>query len=346
METTAPSPTIVEQVAQFINRYVVLPDADALLVLALWVIHTHVFENAYATPYIYINSHEPGCGKTRLLEVLEYAARNAALSASLTSSTLYRQMIDPEYRPTMLIDEVDALFDGSKKNEDMRGVLNSGYQHKGYVLRTLPGKGEDDVVRMPTFCPKVLAGIDNGELPPTLKSRSLTITLRKKAPNQITERFLPRRVEPIAEELRAAIVDWAADNADIIDQYEPDFVDGIDDRQFQITEPLLQVAHAAGLEVAARQAIVRICEEPLPPMTTLQRILFAAREHFATSGEDRVSSNHLMVQCDLTGKMVSTILVDNGAKPMTLNKYAEGKNVKGFYRRDLQPLIDAQLQGR
>lgn len=339
--------SIVDEVAGFIRRYVVLPSYTEAFTLALWTIHTHAFEVAYATPYIYVNSAEPECGKTRLLETLEYVARNASVAAKVTPSTLYREMSDPDSpKPTMLVDEVDALFSGSK-NEDMRGILNSGYQHRGHIKVTLPGRNEDsDVVTMSTFCPKVLAGIDNGQLPPTLASRSITITLRRKRPDQDVARFLPRKVEPLADELQETITEWVKVNLDTVADYEPEFVDGIGDRAFQITEPLLQVAYAAGVEDEAREAIATLLTKPTVTLTQGQQVLMAAREWFTESDMDRVTTARLENATGFNGKLIGTLLAKYGIRPVTLNKghaVTGDKNAKGYYLRDLADAIATYL---
>lgn len=354
--------TIVETVARFIMKYVALPSYDEARLLALYAIHTHAFEVAYATPYLYVTSAEPECGKSRLLETLEYVCRNATMVAQISASTLFRQLGSDTARPTMLIDEVDALFTGSK-NEELRGILNSGYQHKGHVWRTLPGKdkgtfnfnaetGEStgeagsDVVKFPTFCPKILAGIDNGQLPPTLASRSITIVLRRKRPDQDVARFLPRKVEPEAELLQDMITDWVKANLDTIGDYEPEFLEGISDRQFQITEPLLQVAHAAGIEDETRETLSRLLARPAITLTQGQQILAAAATYFNQSGHDRITTNWLSTATGYNGKLIASLLGKYEVAPVTLNKghaVTGGKNAKGYYKRDLLEAIQSYL---
>ena len=64
---------VLEDLAAFVRRYVVMPPAQTNAV-ALWVAHTHAFEAAESTPYLRVTSAEPVSGKTRLLEVLELVA--------------------------------------------------------------------------------------------------------------------------------------------------------------------------------------------------------------------------------------------------------------------------------
>src|SRR5579859_3080083 len=48
---------VLDATARFLRRYVVLGDAE-LTAAALWVVHTHTFDAAEATPYLAINSAE------------------------------------------------------------------------------------------------------------------------------------------------------------------------------------------------------------------------------------------------------------------------------------------------
>ena len=60
---------LVGEVVTFIKRYVVLTEAQTLVV-ALWIMHTHCFEAVEQTPYLAITSPVKQCGKSRLLDVI------------------------------------------------------------------------------------------------------------------------------------------------------------------------------------------------------------------------------------------------------------------------------------
>ena len=98
--------------------------------LALWVAHTHGVAAADVTPYISISSAEKRSGKTRLLEVLELLVSNPLQAANISDAALYRAIGDSESpTPTVLIDEVDAIF-GTKarEREELRGLLKRRLQ--------------------------------------------------------------------------------------------------------------------------------------------------------------------------------------------------------------------------
>jgi hypothetical protein len=58
------------------------------------------------------------------------------------------------------------------------------------------------------FCPKAFAGIGKA-LPDTVRDRSITLWLLRKAPGESVARFIRREVTPPAEELRERVVRWA-----------------------------------------------------------------------------------------------------------------------------------------
>lgn len=333
---------IIIRLTDFLNRFIAFPEPEQATICALWILHTYAFDAAYATPYLYVNSAEPQCGKTRVVEILSLLARNSIKADSVTASTIFRYIEDN--RPTILIDEADAIFTGSA-NEVLRGVLNSGYKHNGFVLRTLPGKGEDDVVKFPTFCPKLLAGIDNGQMPATIADRCITITLKRKRKDQEVERYLPRRVEPQAEALKAEVLAWVLDNMDGIISWEPPIVDEISDRAFEISEPLLQIAMQAGpaYASAARDAIVKIMTTKTTPLTPSQKVLATARD-ILFAGDvpaDKVQSAVLAEALGVNAKQIGAWLdrYDIKSNICTFG----GTRARGYYRTQFEDAWERYL---
>jgi putative DNA primase/helicase len=124
---------LLDSLAQLINQYVVLP-AFAAEALALWIIHTYAFELRDVTAYVGIESPEKRCGKTTLLSVLAELVSRPVIAANISPPALFR--VIEEATPTLLIDEADTFLRG---NEEMRGILNSGYTRKtAYVIRVAP----------------------------------------------------------------------------------------------------------------------------------------------------------------------------------------------------------------
>ena len=183
---------------QFLTRFVSLSDVQADT-LTLWALHTHCWTAAQATPYMSISSTGPGSGKTRLLEVLEMLVSNPWLTGRVTGPALARK-IDAE-RPTLLLDEVDALFSGAASSQQvLRGVLNTGYKLNGKTSYASGG----GYVDLQTFCPKAFAGIGK-TLPRTVADRSVPIVLRKRTAFEHVERLRFREVQEKAQIGRAHV---------------------------------------------------------------------------------------------------------------------------------------------
>src|SRR4029077_6122542 len=58
---------VLDSIKTFIRRFVSMTESQACVV-TVWVVHTHVIEAAYATPYLAITSAEKQSGKSTLLD--------------------------------------------------------------------------------------------------------------------------------------------------------------------------------------------------------------------------------------------------------------------------------------
>lgn len=328
MSESTYTPSIADRIAEFLNRFIVFTSDAQRDACVLWVIHTHAFDAAYSTPYLYVYSAEKQSGKTRVIEVLSTLARHATVTASVSSAAMYRLI--SEDRPTLFIDEVDAVFTGAA-NEDLRGVLNSGYKRNGSVMR-FTGK---DTESFSTFCPKLLAGIDNGAMPDTIADRCIPIRLKRKRAGVDVERFMWRKVEADAMALAEDIRQWAAVNMDALYEAEPAIIDDISDRAFEIAEPLLAIADRLGTNwrIASRKALAELLTRDDKRLSVQAQVLEFARDWFAEHRhDDRIPSSAIMQHFGLNGKKLGTLLAPFEITPSTLS--FNGKYAKGYMRRD------------
>ncbi len=279
--------------SSMIGRYIALTPAEAD-VIALWIVHTYVFDAASATPYLAITSAEKQCGKSTLLELLELLVANPWLTGSVSAAVLYRT-IDAKH-PTFLFDESDATFNGNREfSEALRGVLNSGHRRGGKASRC-EQVGSTFVLRdFQTFCPKALAGI--GKLPDTVADRSIPIRLKRKLPGAKVARFRRREVEPEANALRTQAATWAAERMDMLADSRPTLPESLSNRQQDGAEPLLTIADAAGGEwpIRARAALVEILTGTAAEDQSVGvRLLADIRSVFNSTGSDRIASGELL----------------------------------------------------
>lgn len=248
-------PELLDDVVAFIGRYVVLtpPQMDAT---GLFVMHTHTFEAADATPYLAITSAEKRSGKTRLLEALELLVPRPWLTGRASTAVLTRK-IDQEC-PTLLLDESDAAFKGPEDyREALRAVLNSGYRRGGRASLCV-GAGAAITFRdFSTFCPKAIAGI--GKLPDTVADRAIPIRLERRGPDEQVARFRRRDVEREAAPLRARLQEAGSAALGALRDARPSLPSELDDRAADCWEPLLAIADLASPEWSERARAAARC---------------------------------------------------------------------------------------
>jgi len=283
---------VLRNVFLFIRRFVSLSDSQAR-VLTLWVVHTHAFPAAAATPYMAINSPEKQSGKTRLLEVLNTLVASPWMTGRVTAAVLTRK-IDRDH-PTLLLDESDAAFGGEQEYaEALRGILNTGYVIGGSASCCVGQGAAIGFKDFSTFCPKAIAGI--GSLPDTVADRSIPIRLKRAAPGEIVERFRRRDVEYETATLRDAVSRWCLPVAESLRDARPELPDELSDRQQDCAEPLLAIADVAGGEwpMTARASLVELCVESRATEKSIGvQLLSDIREIFSARGADRISSADL-----------------------------------------------------
>ena len=254
-----PTAKLLGYVENAIRRHVKLADdrdEHELIALSLYVLHTWAIEAFDVAAYLYVRSAVKRSGKTRLLEVLGLLVREPLRSGSVTEAAVYQAV--EKWTPTFLIDEVDAVFrSGSERAEALRGVINAGNRRGSPVIR---GSQDGEPVRAEVFCPKVLAGINDGRLPDTIQDRVIVIGLERKLRSDAVQRLRIRKISGEIEELRERLEDWAAEHTDELADYECEPLPQISDRLEEAWEPLWVIASLVGPEYVqkARDAAVAL----------------------------------------------------------------------------------------
>ncbi|GAB4087025.1 DUF3631 domain-containing protein [Myceligenerans cantabricum] len=294
MNTTAPAtpplvqpepPTdgaaLLNQVAAAFRKYVILPDEHALTGVVLWAAATHAAPAwAHATRLV-IRAPEKRCGKSRLLQIVQALSHRPLMSINVSSSAMYRSIAEDENDPpTVLMDEADTVF-GPKagENEDLRGLLNGGFDREGYTLRY--DAGIRKVERLSTFAMAALAGI--GEMPDTIEDRAVVVVMRRRAPGETVAPYRVRRDRPGLDKLRADLGRWMRSKMRDLELATPPMP--IEDRAADLWEPLIAVADEAGGDWpdAARAAAIALSEarEASATKSMQTRLLADCRAAFA-----------------------------------------------------------------
>ena len=236
---------LLDEVQSFLCRFVSYPSEHASAAHTLWIAHTHLMGAWESTARLSFLSPEPGSGKTRALEVTEPLVPRPVHATNVSPAYLYRKCGSDEGPPTILFDEIDAIFGPkAKEHEDVRSFLNSGHRRGATFGRCVVYGSRVETEDVQSFAAVALAGL--GWLPDSIMTRSVIIRMRRRAPNEQVEAFRHRIHAPIGEELFQRLEDWAGAVADQAELARPEMPIGVEDRAADIWEPLLAVADLAG----------------------------------------------------------------------------------------------------
>ncbi|WP_197502570.1 DUF3631 domain-containing protein [Mycobacterium scrofulaceum] len=244
---------LFEAVEDFVTRFVAFPTKHHQVVLSLWIVHTWAVSSFYVTPRLVLDSPEPGCGKTRVLEVLQLLCHNAKLTLSTTTAALYRRIeAAGDQPPTVLQDEADAVFSNkTPQAEDLRALFNSGYKRGATVDRCEGDSKNIKVKEFPVFAPVALAGLA-GKMSKTILDRAVVFHMRHRAADEPLTEFRERDAKAEAAPLRARLALWAEANADALAAARPAMPEGVRDRAAEVWEALLAVAEVVGPDATRR----------------------------------------------------------------------------------------------
>nr|WP_255182996.1 DUF3631 domain-containing protein [Rhodococcus sp. 15-649-1-2] len=286
---------LLDEVQDIIRRYCILPSEHALVAVVLWVTFTHCVSAFEYAPRLVVRSPEKRSGKSRLLEVVDALVHRPLRAVNATVSYIFRSLAN-EQPPTLLFDEADTIF-GTKvkadQNEDLRGLLNAGFQRGLTFGRTV---GPQHVpTEFETFAPAALAGI--GKMPDTIEDRAVVVAMRRRKPTETVQPYRTRRDRPALTLLRDDLAVWAEDQIDALTGAEPDDL-GVEDRAADVWEPLIAIADCAGgrwpaLARAAAATLVAAAEDDEEVSSTNVRLLVDIRTVFEENGVTFIKSDVL-----------------------------------------------------
>jgi len=273
--------------------------------------------------------------------------------ASNISPPAFFRVIE-ETRPTLLIDEADTLLHG---NDELRGILNSGYSRKtAFVVRATgtgplvapkSDEGGSSLKRFSCWCPKVLAAI--GRLPDTLADRCILIRMHRKTHYEQCDRLKNLN----AATLKRQCARFILDHSEAITTSQPDTPKGLNDRASDIWEPLLALADLAGAHWPdlARQAAVNltaIAHDNNPIGSLLLDIFRLLRE----TKHQRIFSRDLVEGLNAfsdrpwkafrNGKEITEIWLSQQLRPYGIrprNLFLDGEQAKGYVQDELMDVF-------
>jgi hypothetical protein len=287
---------LLDDIHDFIQRFVVYPSDYNLVAHTLWIVHAWLMGCWDSTPRIAFLSPEPGSGKSRALEVTEPLVPRPVHAVNTTSAYLFRKVADPDGKPTILYDEIDTVFGPkAKENEDIRGMLNAGHR-KGAVAGRCVVKGKViETEELDAYCAVMIAGLD--DLPDTIMSRSIVIRMKRRAPTEPVEPWRPRINSPEAHALAARLAQWAASVKEAATDLWPQMPEGVEDRHADRWEALLSVADLAGghwPETGRVAAVTDVTDSKAATPSVGVLLLRDIKTVFDKHGAARVSTESLL----------------------------------------------------
>ena len=290
---------VLGELVQALRGYLMLSSVQADAV-ALWAVFTHVHDIFDVSPRLAIKSPQKRSGKTTLFSALNRVVARPRGASGITPSALLRLI--ELHSPTMLIDEMDALMGRDKEmGQALRGLMNSGFNRDfaSFTMNVPTRDGGYEPREFSTWCPLALAGI--GELPETVRDRSIEIVMKRKLKTETVKR-LRRRDGVDLNGAARKLVRWGLDSFTALRAAEPKMPDGLNDRATDAWEPLVVIADLVGGDWPSRVRVAALAlsgddlaEGEDEDADTL--LLSDVREAFRSDAAEKLSSetltNHL-----------------------------------------------------
>ena len=352
----------LDRIDHFIRRFLILPNESDYTIVSLWIAHTYFTHKIKTTPRLAIISPEYGCGKSRVLEVLESLTFKGEKLDHHTRSYLMRtvDLIREEFSrsPTLLIDEIDSVFrKNSEEGEATRAFANTGYRATGFYGIT-EGDSKKTPTKFKTFAPMALAG--KGEvLPESVMTRAVIIRLQRRMGNEYIEDFLTDLVAFEAEELSEELLNWSDYRAQDISTLNPELP--VRDRDREVWLPLFIVAHLADEAWIKRAEIALANIQEAKSDNTLPRereLLSDLWKIFQRQDKDKIKSAAIILALiempdsewdtynfgkPINERALAKKLRTYGIKPAQI-RFENGQGAKGYYRSEVESAVKRYLE--
>jgi hypothetical protein len=172
-QTPERSPNVLELVMAQIETHSISLTLAQQIMVALWILHTHIFDQFVHTPRLALRSTEPGCGKTLLLMFMKQLVGDARYTSHTSPAVIYHRL-RKRPRTTFLLDEIEnsSLWSNNKL---LLNLFDAGHRQGGCITRVV----KNEEVEYPCFAPLALAAVSKMRFPPQLLSRSIIIDMKK-----------------------------------------------------------------------------------------------------------------------------------------------------------------------
>jgi Protein of unknown function (DUF3631)/Domain of unknown function (DUF3854) len=233
----------LDDAARLIRRFVTA-HKHVSHVCAVWVMHAYAVEEFWTTPRLIVESPEPECGKSMLLDTMGFLLVDPVTDVSITPAALARTLLNRS--PAFLLDECDKTIgrNDAAQSESLSlllAVANAGYR-RGKTLTRCIGK-EHEPVQLPTFAPIVFAGL-NSKLDWAFRTRGISLWMDRAEPREEFE-WSEKLGDEFAR-LRGRLRAWAKAHGNEIRLAQPERPSWMKGRFAEIWVPLMRVAEVAG----------------------------------------------------------------------------------------------------
>jgi uncharacterized protein DUF3631 len=330
-----------------IKTYVVIRE-EAADAIAFWILHTLLVNNFRVSPRLALTSPTKGCGKTRVLTLLELV-RRPKRAGSISPSALFR--VIEKYQPTLLLDENEKYLE---VGSDFHALLNEGHAKGATVLRVLGEKldlGEFAVFGAVAFA-------RNGKLPDDLEQRSIVIELHRRRADEPISELRPEQCEALQRIARMA-ARWSDDHSAELADADPD-MGGLINRNADNWRPLFAIADAIGSEWPARIRDAAIVLAPRDADSIGTMLLADIKAVFDEKASERLASAEL---CEVLVAMEGRPWAEwKHGKPLTPNQLARilkpfgivtnitirvgNRTAKGYHRHQFEEAWQRYLAGQ
>ena len=340
--------TPLDLIRALLQDYIAI-DEHEYIALALWSVHTHVYDRFEHTPRLVATSPVRHCGKTTVLKVLSRLVARPEPIISITQGALYDTI--NRLRPTMLLDEADNL--GVAVIGELRAILNAGFEKSTSSLRRGVGK---QARKYEVFAPIALASIGALTLP--LMSRSVVIYMVRSEPLRRFKASDTRDLDIAYQHTR----DWAQ-NAKL--NPDPELPKEVHGRTADVWRPLISVADACGpgWGMLARETALAFAKH-YRDEDIIVILLTAIRDVFDAIGWDRLQLEqivealhameaagwdewrgeqgdqrpHKITKAEISHILRARFRVASRSVWPPPPRRPEHKSRKGYWRSDLEPL--------
>lgn len=279
---------LLTDISNVSERFIVCPK-ETITAATLWAAMTWFVDVIQVAPLAVITAPEKRCGKSQMLFLLSRIVNRPLAASNITPAALFRSI--DAWQPTLLIDEADTFM---RENEELRGLINCGHtRESAYTIRVV---GDDHTPKkFLVWGAKALAGI--GKLPDTIMDRSITLELRRKKPEESTER-LRHAESDLFIVLAKKLARFAQDYSEIIRTAKPELPQSLNDRAQDNWEPLFAIAEIAGTEwlQRARAAALKLSNDTEQPRSIGIQLLADIQEIYDPQYTNRFSTAELITE--------------------------------------------------